>query len=858
VKIFVVGSCQALPLARCLSLMNPAFQVERFPLFSDLSDIAGDDDVVFRQRDSRTLTHESQRPNEFLYPRIWFKAFHPDAAPVFAQWGPVLPPLGEETSSLAVYGWKRGFSVAQTMRLFAEPVYERLGFFDCWHAAKQALLDEGNVVGMPFDAVFARLERSGCFMRTPAHPALIVLAEIARALVRRAGLATTLDNPEDYLDDPFLRYSVWPVYPEIAERLGLPGSYVFKPFEPTAPIPPLFDLEQFITRSFAAFALVSPDDLLCGRIVEPAFHDLESVIAGERKRGSNGAVSAAPQPVLRAPDASPYANLPDSQFWRRAVGRVRVHDVDPVGAPPFRIGRGDRIATVGSCFAQHMSRALALRGYNYFVAEPAPPELPAESARPAGYGVFSTRCGNVYTPRQLLQLFDRAYGTFAPCDEAWQRADDRYADPFRPEIEPGGFESVAQLLASRELHLAAVRTMFEQLDVLVFTLGLTEAWRSSVDGAVFPLAPGVSAGRMDLARYEFVNFTVAELRDDLNAFLARLRKVNPAARVILTVSPQPPIATYEPRHVLVSSAYTKAALRVAVDEVQRANPEVWYFPGYEIVTGAHAGGVYFESDLRTVTPGGVAHVMRLFLAHCAADNDPPPSQRDALVLQEHHAQLDVVCDEELMEADRKTILKLVEGIAASSGESQHNLMRSWVDQIKELSSRWSDFDCFREFSGFFVVPGLQGVALDPVAMEVLDRASMRARVEAELPRTLPAGVSVTLACTVTNCGDVALTSGGQYPVFVCYRWYDAAGELAEVGRSIHTALPAALGPGASVEVAMRLASPRNAGTYRLGVTLLQSEVAWFDDVDPANGLQTVVDVAPHAGVPLQSVALEPA
>ena len=41
--------------------------------------------------------------------------------------------------------------------------------------------------------------------------------------------------------------------------------------------------------------------------------------------------------------------------------------------------------------------------------------------------------------------------------------------------------------------------MFEQSEIFIFTLGLTEAWRSKKDGAVFPLAPGVSAGSFDPA-----------------------------------------------------------------------------------------------------------------------------------------------------------------------------------------------------------------------------------------------------------------------------------------------------------------------------------------------------------------------
>ena len=53
--------------------------------------------------------------------------------------------------------------------------------------------------------------------------------------------------------------------------------------------------------------------------------------------------------------------------------------------------------------------------------------------------------------------------------------------------------AIDDLLADRDHHLAMVRQMFEECDVFVFTLGLTEGWASSVDGAVYPLAPGTVA-----------------------------------------------------------------------------------------------------------------------------------------------------------------------------------------------------------------------------------------------------------------------------------------------------------------------------------------------------------------------------
>ena len=803
--------------------MNPGVVVERLRPFTDVSALAGADDVVFRQREKRDITDTPHRYREIVYPRIWFNAFHPDVVYVTGPPGPIRAPLGADHSSLVLYAWHRRMTVVETAKLFVEPVFSRLSFFGCWDAAKRALLGEGECIGFPLDAIFARVERQGCFMRTPAHPGLIVSAEIARELSRRAGLQTLSAAPELYLDDPMIHLAVWPVYPDIAKNLGLFGGYAFKPAQPPSSHPVLLDLHEFIERSFEAYAQTPADALVSKRLEHPAYRDLEGIVAGERsvpRREKPAAVT----PVPRAPTASPYAALPAAQFWRRAVERVPAVEIDPVGAPPFHIDRKQRIATAGSCFAQHMSRELVRHGYHYFVAEPAPRELTEAEAVRASYGVFSTRCGNVYTARQLVQLFDRAYGTFTPRDRAWLRPDGRYADPFRPQIEPDGFTGADDVARSRETHLAAVRTMFDELDVFVFTLGLTEAWRSTVDGAVFPLAPGVAAGQADAALYGFVNFSAREVAADLAAFLQRLKSVNARARVVITVSPQPPIATYEPRHVLVSATYTKAALRVAADEIERAHPDVWYFPGYEIVAGGFNRGAYYESDLRTVTPEGVAHVMRLFLDHADPRTQAAEPELDALMLAENSANADVICDEDAIALDGTPV----------PGRD---------DEPGDSAAQWIEYTWLREFSHTLISREEDRAPLSDVTMNALERSSMRARLSATLPSAMRSRSIVTVACNVRNDCPVALVSGGKHPVFLCYRWLDAAGDLTEVGRSIHTPLPAALGPGASVSLAMRIAAPAHDGRYSLRVSLLQSEIAWFDDIDPSNGHVATVDVS---------------
>lgn len=317
----------------------------------------------------------------------------------------------------------------------------------------------------------------------------------------------------------------------------------------------------------------------------------------------------------------PYTSLPDKAFWRRTVVAPKPTEVDPVGVFDLDIRPNTKVATAGSCFAQHIARYLKQSGYNYFIAEPGHSIVPGAIRKTNNYGLFSCRYGNIYTARQLWQLFRRAYGEFTPQEDVWHEGPGVFLDPFRPTTQPGGFSSEKEMRLDRAQHLAAVRHMFETMDVFVFTLGLTECWRARSDGAVFPLCPGVQGGEFDADRYEFYNQPVEEVIADLTLFRRALARVNPDAQIIFTVSPVPLVATAEPsENVLSATTYSKSVLRVAAEALKRRFDNVHYFPSYEIITGAFNRGAYYASDLRNVLEDGVAHVMGLFMKYATAQD----------------------------------------------------------------------------------------------------------------------------------------------------------------------------------------------------------------------------------------------
>jgi hypothetical protein len=683
-KMAVLGNCQMGHLSRSIQALTGAAMPTRkwinFEMLADWESGKADLAPLFEQHDKVFLQpwiwtpalssrYERFRDKVVLYPSIGFMAYHPDLVPlVVRKTGAAFEggPTARCQSSLAYVGWKAGLSVDDTVALFRGETFRRLGFFEFWPSSVAALLEEGRAAGLPLEEMLQQWVKRGCFMHCHVHPKLFAVADIARTLLQRLGIATLPMDPMQFAHDYLANGVVWPVYPEIGEALGIPGSYMFKMAAPTY-LPDwrvqVVGLRDLVERSFEAYAEYGSDGLSCQRLEQlPSYRELFAELQNRKARTviaiqEPAAAKVAVPALSRARSSHPYQGLPAERFWRRAFEGVAAEQVDPVVQTKFQIDSRTRVATAGSCFAQRIAERLDQRGFNFLRTEDAPPQLSAAEAARRNYGAFSARFGFIYTARQLLQLFDRAYGELVPLDGAWKMDSGRCVDPFRPQIEPEGFDSVEALQAARVEHLSAVRRMFESLEVMVFTLGLTEAWRSRGDGAVFPLAPGVAAGTMDFSRYEFVNFSAAETAADLQAFFGKLLRINPRARLILTVSPVPLAATYAERHVLVSSAYSKAALRVAAEETAQRHPQCDYFPSYEIVTGAFNRGSYFAEDLRSVTPAGVDHIMRVFFGRYAGVAAAPAraataaaASIDQLLLAEARKNLSMLCDEELLVA----------------------------------------------------------------------------------------------------------------------------------------------------------------------------------------------------------------
>ncbi len=309
----------------------------------------------------------------------------------------------------------------------------------------------------------------------------------------------------------------------------------------------------------------------------------------------------------------PYEALPAECFWRTAVAERDPMQIAGLWKPKIRITHRTRIITAGSCFAQHFARALQARRYRWVDHEPGPAGLTAAQKHDYHYGTFSFRTGNIYTPRILRQWLTWALTDTPASDEVWE-TDGRFYDPFRPTVEPGGFVSPEELWASRAETLGAIQRAVRTSNVLVFTMGLTEAWQNRETGVEYAVCPGTASGTFDPDNHVFVNHRFANLMADMAVVLELLWQANPGLVVLLTVSPVPLTATASGQHVLTATSHSKSLLRAVASELAMTQPRVDYFPSYEIITHPAYRGRFYAPNLRSVLPEGVDHVMATFFS----------------------------------------------------------------------------------------------------------------------------------------------------------------------------------------------------------------------------------------------------
>ncbi len=155
------------------------------------------------------------------------------------------------------------------------------------------------------------------------------------------------------------------------------------------------------------------------------------------------------------------------------------------------------------------------------------------------------------------------------------------------------------------------KTIFDETEVFILTFGLSEVWYDEPTGNVFWRT--IPKDVYDPERHKFRLSTVDENRENIRAIYDLIRKYRPEAKIVVTLSPVPLIATFRDVSCITANSVSKATLRVAVDEVVREVQDeghLFYWPSYELVTDVFRSP--YRADRRHVRPVVLSYIMRLF------------------------------------------------------------------------------------------------------------------------------------------------------------------------------------------------------------------------------------------------------
>src|SRR5262249_23557353 len=112
-------------------------------------------------------------------------------------------------------------------------------------------------------------------------------------------------------------------------------------------------------------------------------------------------------------------------------------------------------------------------------------------------------------------------------------------------------------------------------DLFILTFGLSVAWFHRTSGEVVLKPPKFStksALKKVLEDYEMRQTSVAENEGAILACIAEIRRFNPVAKIVVTLSPVPLYATVTGTPVIVDNTVSKSVLRVALNNVLAQMP----------------------------------------------------------------------------------------------------------------------------------------------------------------------------------------------------------------------------------------------------------------------------------------------
>jgi hypothetical protein len=217
--------------------------------------------------------------------------------------------------------------------------------------------------------------------------------------------------------------------------------------------------------------------------------------------------------------------------------------------PPFSITHQDRIMTIGSCFSENIGHYFERYKFNITI----------------------NPFGQQYNPYSITNAINRLIAPlpYTEADLVYQdelyHSYDHHGDFSRP--------SKAEALDNINSNLTTAAESLKTTSVLMLTFGTSHYFRLKESGKVVS-----NCHKVPGSQFDFELMKPDEIVEELEKAFTALWNVNPAIKIILTVSP---VRYFAFGHY--ENSVSKAHLFTAIHTLREKYPQLYYFPAYEIV-----------------------------------------------------------------------------------------------------------------------------------------------------------------------------------------------------------------------------------------------------------------------------------
>jgi hypothetical protein len=280
--------------------------------------------------------------------------------------------------------------------------------------------------------------------------------------------------------------------------------------------------------------------------------------------------------------------------------------LDAFGPSAFHLSRGDKIFTIGSCFARNIEDSLIKHELFFPIMHYQP--QPDEFGGPRPRGIL-----NKFTPGCMLE--DILWVNSIILDEKSFEKETR--DRFFFPVDNGlvvdlGLQAYVPVTEARfwqrRMDILALYKQIAECKASILTFGLVEQWYFK--GRVIQHAPVIKEMLQARQDFSFSFLNDVEIRQTLEQIIQAMRRMNPDLMIIFTVSPVPLLSTFSNYHVLLANNLSKSRLLTAAHFFVNSYQGVEYFPSFDIVQLFGRDG--FESDMRHVKDSVVQDICMNF------------------------------------------------------------------------------------------------------------------------------------------------------------------------------------------------------------------------------------------------------